>query len=483
MPVVLGLLLIFVLAWSAHSQGIADPDIWWHLRNAAELLHSGHFPQTDTWTFTVAGKPWIDFEWLSELGYYDAWKWLGPRGLYLAMMLLAAAILLGVYALAWLRSRDWLAAFLASLIAIHFFIVSLAPRTLLFGWLFLVIELAILWDLERGRDHTAWLPLVFLLWINCHGSWFIGFVLMMLFFACGWLRGEVGRLYATRWMPQQKWRFALVTAASIAALFVNPYGWRMVVYPLAAVFRHRLGTQYIAEWASLDFHSSLGKAVLAVFLGFAILQLVRRRRWSLQDLVFALVAVYGAFAYVRFVFLAGILILPMLAMDLKLPPAAKSADKPKDLRLASALAIVALLALLATQIPSARELQAGIAKESPEAALPYLHTLADRGNLFNEYEWGGYLEWYAPELKPFIDPRADIFAQTGVLDDYAHAIHAQDTFAILNRYQIRFALLENGSEMAYLLEHNASWEIAWQDQQIVILERVQAVTEGMPALP
>ncbi len=475
LPVVMGLLLVFVLAWSGRSQGIADPDIWWHLRNAADLLHTGHFAHADSWTFTVAGKPWIDIEWLAELGYYAAWKWLGGLGLYLAMMLLAAAIIVGVFCLAWLRSRDWLAAFLASLIAIHFSIVSLAPRTLLFGWLFLVVELAILWSLERGRDHTVWLPLLFLFWINTHGSWFIGFVLMLLFFGCGWVQGEWGRLYAVRWTLAQKRRFLLVVAASCAALFVNPYGWRLVVYPVEAVFRHRLGTQYIAEWASLDFHTPLGKAVLAVVLGLAVLQLLRRRRWNVQDLVFALIAVYAAFAYVRFVFLAGILILPMLAMDLKLPPAAESTQPVKDFRWVSGIATVALLALIGMEIPSARQLQAGIARDFPESALPYLHSVAGRGNLFNEYEWGGYLEWRVPELKTFIDSRTDIFAQAGVIDDYARAIHAENTFAILDRYHIRFALLAKSNAMAYLLEHSAGWKVAWEDKQAVAFERVQPV--------
>ena len=472
-PVVLALLLVFVLFWAGRSQGISDPDIWWHLRNAANLLHTRHFPHSDIWTFTVAGKPWINFEWLSELAYYAGWKCLGVRGLYLVMMLASAAIVLGVFRLAWLRSRDWLAALFVSLIAIHFFIVSLAPRTLLFGWLCLVIELAILWGLEHGRDRTAWLPLLFLLWINLHGSWFIGFVLMVLFFACGWFQGEWGGLYARRWTSAQKRRFLLVTAASCAALFVNPYGWRLVAYPVDAVFRNRLGTQFIAEWASLNLHTGFGKQVLAVFLGLAVLQLLRPRRWPLHDLVFALIAVYGAFAYVRFVFLAGIVILPMLAADLKLPAAPQSAANTKDFRWAAAIAIAVLLALIGTQMPSARELQAGLATDLPEQALPYLRTLAGRGNLFSQYEWGGYLEWEAPELKTFIDPRMDVFADSGVLEDYARAIHADDTFAILDRYRIRYALLAQGSEMAYLLAHNAGWKIAWQDQQTVVFERAQ----------
>jgi len=477
-PVVLGLVLVFVLVWAGRSQGISDPDIWWHLRNAADLVHTGHFPHADSWTFTVAGKPWIDFEWLAELWYYGAWRWLGNRGLCLAMMLLSAAIVLGVYRLAWLRSRDWLAALFISLIAIHFFIVSLAPRTLLFGWLFLVVELSILWSLEHGRDRTAWLPLLFLLWINVHGSWFIGFVLMVLFFACGWLQGERGGLYARRWTAAQKRRFLLVTVASAAALFVNPYGWRLVAYPVAAVFRNRLGTQFIAEWASLNLHTGFGKQVLAVFLGLSVLQLIRPRRWPLHDVVFALIALYGAFTYVRFVFLAGILILPMLAMDLKLPAAPPSGAKSKDFRWAAAAAIAVLLVLIGTQIPGTRELQAGIAKDFPEDALPYLRTLAGRGPLFNQYEWGGYLEWQAPELKTFIDPRMDVFAEAGVLNDYARAIHADNTFAILDRYRIRFALLAKGSEMAYLLAHNAGWKIVWQDRQAVVFERAQSASDS-----
>ena len=471
-PVVLAMLLLAVLAYSASGQGISDPDIWWHLRNAAQLLHTRHFIRADSWTFTVAGKPWIDIEWLAELPYYVAWRWLGDRGLYLVMLLLAGAIVVGVYGLAWLRSRDWLAAFLVSLIAIHFSIVSLAPRPLLFGWLFLVVELAILWVLQHGRDHTLWLPLLFLLWINTHGSWFIGFVLMVLFFACGWIQGEWGRLYALRWAPPQKRKFLLVIAASCAALFVNPWGWRLVVYPVEAVFRHRLGTQYIAEWASLDFHTAFGKEVLLVLLGFAVLQLLRRRRWPLQDLVFALIAVYAAFAYVRFVFLAGILLLPMLAMDLKFPPAASSDGPSKDFRWPSAVAVVVLLALMAADIPGAQQLQAGVAKDFPQTALPYLRGLAGRGNLFNEYDWGGYLEWQAPELKTFIDPRADIFVRTGVMADYARAVRAQDTFAILAKYRIRFALLAKDSPMAYLLEHSTDWKIVYQDKQAVVFQRV-----------
>ena len=175
LPVVLGLLLVYLLlfvsAGGAVNRTLADNDIWWHLRNASDLLRSGHFIRVESYTFTVAGKPWINFEWLGELPYYFANRWLGDRGLYLVTILTAAAIVLGIYCLARLRSGGWGSAFWAAAIAVFLTTVSMLPRPLLFGWLFLVIEVAVLWSLQKGRDFTAWLPLLFLLWINVHGSW------------------------------------------------------------------------------------------------------------------------------------------------------------------------------------------------------------------------------------------------------------------------------------------------------------------------
>lgn len=470
--VLFGLFLTYLLFFFGAHDGVSDPDIWWHLRNASLLVHSGHFIHADTLSYTVAGKPWVNFEWLSELPYYFAYVWLGLSGLYVTMMLLATAIILGIYRLALLRSQDTVAAFVASFVAVLFATVSLAPRTLLFGWLCLVVELGILWGLEKGRDHTAWLPVLFLLWINLHGSWFLGLGLMLLFFACGLIEGEWGALYATRWSAAQKRKLAVVTVASVAALFVNPYGWRLVAYPLDALVHDKVGMKYIAEWASLDFHSMLGKTVLVTLLAMALLQLVRGRRWLLQDFVLAAVGVFGALTYVRFVFLCGILVLPLLAQLLRLP-ARERERTHKPGRWLNAVAIAVLLALIAKSYPKAGQLHAGIAQSFPEKALPYVRGLAGKGRLLNEYRWGGYLEWEAPEVKTFIDPRSDIFVENGIMADYAKAAHIEDTFGVLDKYQIQYVLMPRQTPLAYVLAHNPAWTTAYEDEQAAVFERIR----------
>ncbi len=48
-------------------------------------------------------------------------------------------------------------------------------------------------------------------------------------------------------------------------------------------------------------------------------------------------------------------------------------------------------------------------------------------------------------------------SQRGVMADYLKAVSATDTFAILDRYQIRYAILMQGSPAAYLLGHSPQW--------------------------
>ncbi|HTW48760.1 MAG TPA: hypothetical protein VMD92_12480 [Acidobacteriaceae bacterium] len=475
LPTVLGMALVSMLFLITGTdrvvQPLEDPDVYWHLRDAWQLLHTGHFIRADSWTFTVGGKPWLDFEWLAELPYYFAFRWLGDSGLYVVMMVLLSAILVGMYALARLRSHDAKAAFVAAFIGLDFMTVSLGPRTLLFGWLFLTIELAILWNLREGRDYTAWLPPLFLLWINTHGSWLIGFALMAVYFACGLVGGEWGNLTATRWTRPQIRKFAIVTVVSFALLFINPYGWHLVAYPLDVAMQQKLTIEHIKEWFSLNFHEFRGKSTLVVLFLFGVLQLVRRRKWNLQDLVFLLIAIYGGFTYVRFVFLLGLVLVPLLAMELA-GVVGMPYDATTDRRAPNAVALAVILAVIVAFWAPEKKIHLGIAETYPEKALPWVHSLAGQGNLFNDFEYGGYLEWQVPEVKEFIDGRTDIFVHEGVMQDYLDTIHLKDTFEVLDKYRIRYVLLGKDFPLAYMLQHSPDWKIAYQDDRAIGFERV-----------
>ncbi len=89
--------MVVVVLFALVRQGMNDPDIWWHLRNAQYLFSTHHLPRVDMFSFTVTGTPWLDHEWLSEIPYYLVYRAFGLRGVFCLYLLTVELILLGIY--------------------------------------------------------------------------------------------------------------------------------------------------------------------------------------------------------------------------------------------------------------------------------------------------------------------------------------------------------------------------------------------------
>ncbi len=449
------------------SGSIADPDIWWHLRNAEVLLQSHSVVHYDLYSFTAGGSRWINESWLGELPYYFGWQWLGIRGIYLVMLAQIELILLGVFGLACLRSKNVKAAFVASSLAVWLATVSFGPRTLLAGWMCLILELFLLELFREGRDWLWCLVPLFVLWANLHGSWLIGLILFGVYCAAGLVQGTWGRIEASRWNRQQLRKLIFVGALSVAGLFVNPYGYHLVFYPFNFAFQQKLNVGRVEEWASLDFHAVRGKIFFVVLAAIIVSALARKRRWRLDELAFLLISLYAALAYSRFLFLAAIIVTPLLARELDFFPAYDGkADKPW----LNGILIVAITAGCAWHLPSEEFLRRDTQQNYPVKALPYLQQLHASGRIFNDYLWGGYLIWNVRDVPVFIDSRVDIFEYNGVFADYLDALDMKNTLAILQKYDIRYVLFRRQSPLAYLLSNTQSWQIAYQDETTIIFE-------------
>ncbi len=463
----LGLLSAVVFGFCVKQ--FAEPDLWWHLRNAQNLVEHHSFSRADTYSFTAAGLPWLNFEWLSEVPYYLAFKMWSLQGVLLVSILLAVLIFAGVYYLCCLYGADCKDAVLATLLAIFLGVISIGPRVLLFGWLCMVALLLLLERFRRTGKGLWLLPIVFALWVNLHPSWIFGIVVLLLVIACGLFEGQWGLIVATRWTRSQLRNLLLALAASLAALFVNPFGYKLVLYPFDFLFRQPANMQFVEEWQSVNFSTGNGK--LALFLVFALLLAVlfSRRHWRLQDVLLTAFALWVGLSHVRLLFFAGLVIPPILAPHLKLfPPYDPDLDKPW----LNAAIMAAIAASLIFLFPSTTKLQQQIDDSYPTAALRFMQQQNMHGRLFNQYVWGGYIEWQAPELKPFIDGRADIFVYNGVFDDYFRAALMRQPLEILDKYHIDYALLEPGRPLAYLLEHSPSWALVHQDKVAILFERI-----------
>ena len=218
---------------------IAEPDIWWHLRNATYLFQHHSLPRVDTYSFTAAGSPLLDFEWLSEVPFFLGFKSMGLQGVLTVYFAVLVLIYAGVYFRSCRAGADCKNATVATLLSIFLGVVSIGPRMLLFGWLCMVGLLLVLDRFQRTGRGLWLVPLLFALWINLHGSWVFGMVVLTLTTASGLVEGEWGLVVARRWAPGQLKKLLLALAASLAALFVNPFGYKLVLYPFDLLFRQQ----------------------------------------------------------------------------------------------------------------------------------------------------------------------------------------------------------------------------------------------------
>ena len=467
-PAVLaGALLTTVVIFANRS--IADPDIWWHLRNAEELVRTHHVVAADAYSFTVRSAPWINHEWLGELPYYLGWQCLGLQGLYATMALALAAIFLLLYVLAYRRSRDYKAAALACGMAIPLATVSFGPRTLLFGWVLLLLELLILQGWER-RPRGLWLlPPLFAVWVNTHGSWLIGFALLLAFAFSGCFNLRAGRIESLRRSAAQLKQLACVLAASAAALLLNPYGWRLVFYPFNLAFRQKLNVSHVEEWQSPDFHLVRGKVLLVMILGFVVLGLIGQARLRLDEVLFVLIAFYSALTYTRFLFLAAILVTPVLAAEFSLRDV--SGPAARDNPWLNLGMLGAMLAIALWQVPSAAQLSSGIVAEFPVAAVSHLGVVPGNARVLNDYDWGGYLIWNARRRPVFVDSRVDIFEYGGIFADYLDIMGLKNSLGLLDKHNIDYVLFARNKPLSYLLRHASGWRVIYEDNVAVLFER------------
>jgi hypothetical protein len=461
------------------ERNLPDIDLWWHLRNAQYLLTQHRLPNIESYSFTASGQPWMNYEWLGEIPYYLAWRAFGLEGVEILMLLLLEAVFMAVLYLCYQRSRQIKASVLACWVAMFLSTINFGPRTILFGYLYLLVLLALLERFRQQRKTPLWLlPPLFCVWINTHGSWPLGIAVLAIFIASGFTEGQWGVIQARRWSAHERRELLVTAAASGAALFLNPYGYRLVLYPLDLAFRQPLNVASIQEWASVDFHNLRGKVVLVLLLGLLSLALAQRRPWGLYDLLLILFALSFGLIHERLLFLAGIVVAPVLAELLQdwVPPYRPEIDK----RWLNTIIICGILAFVVNRFPTPAGLERQVAEEYPAEILPYLTAHPPAGNVLNYYTWGGYLGWKDPDFKVFVDSRVDIFERAGVFRDYLDIVGFHDPLRLLDQYRIRYVLFPRGQPLTYLLEHNPGWQVVYSGDISTLLERVEPAPPASP---
>src|SRR5258707_5801749 len=132
--------MVLALAVFQFSENTADPDLWGHIVYGQEMLHRGTIPKADIYSWTARGQPWINHEWLAEVGLGAAHQWLGGSGVLLlkvvvGLLTFVLALRLGINGMAW---PNRLAAWGLAALAVVEISYGFAARPQIFTALFLV---------------------------------------------------------------------------------------------------------------------------------------------------------------------------------------------------------------------------------------------------------------------------------------------------------------------------------------------------------
>lgn len=494
-------------------------DLAYQLRAGSEILHSGHIPATDTWTFTVAGTPWLDQQWGAQVvlgAVFDVAGWTGLALLRAALVALTFWLLLGALRSAWSiasvragGSAVASSARTATLIVLAFFAVAapaLALRPQLFAIVLFAATLRILVERSRHPRRLWLIPFMAVAWANLHGSFPLVIVLVALAWAdeIALLRVPPPPGHPRLPLPRRllgSTGLALIAGISGLATLVNPFGVDVWGY-ISNLARDPAITSQISEWrppwpldpAGFVFYVSL-VAVLGI-LSFRF----RTDRGRTPARYFApilTVVVFGVLGVVTGRGLAWWAIAAPVAM-VQLQPGLRLADVPvgafprlraRTAREASAsearrsplnAAVIAVLGLAAVALlpvwrPSgAAGVPAAVLSDAPQGIARELAALVKKGTLPRDARvwapqtWGSFLEWAAPEVRVAIDSRIELFPSPVIADAGEITSGATGWLDTLKLRGVQALVVDNPQNLSIiqnLLASKTDWKQVYMDDE------------------
>ncbi len=452
------------------SRLFSDGDTGWHLWAGFDVLRHGPRLIPDTLSFTRAGVPWMNTEWLSDVMFALCYRHAGYFGVALLVCLLYAGVFVWLYRILVRETGHFPASAVAALAAAVVALLHLLARPLVFSFVLLLAT----WELVRvrGRETLAvWLlPPLTALWANLHPTAFLapGFALFL------WLTRDRDR------------RLLLAAVLSTLALGLTPwgFGWLSTILPVGA---NKELLKRIDEWQTPRFNTIRYSPILL----YLLLSVAARRagpRLSRDEALVGLVCLVATLMAGRFGMIAAIMWAPYLARDLanwardsgggflgRFWRGAQDSVAPFERFFRPGLWPAVLSAAgLIFAVPLSRsfpEESRGFQPETfPLRAAARADSLALGPRVLNTYGWGGYLSWeYGGRWKVFIDGRAGFYGGQA-LDDYLAILDLKPGWQeVLARRRPDWMLLQSDLPVVQAAPLTGRWRVIYRDSLATIL--------------
>lgn len=419
-------IILFGIFISSLCTPIREIDFFWHLATGNWILNAGVLPSIDPFSYTAPAPDNRDSlilqgYWLSQVTYATLWKIWGEGGVVALRVLILCGLFASVYGALKRRGvSSWFALLAIFPICLDMRLpISIGDRPQL--WSFLLVSLLVLiLDTfpEEGRTKKmVTLCLLTILWSNLHPGILLGSVIVSIYLICTLGRNLTG---ARDWPSFLG--FGLVLFSSI----LSPAGYKIYSTALEIFTPSREmkvylssnldGTDLIKLWNMGNFDSW---GFLLVFLLCMVTIVFRFKKMCAEHLAMLVMLSVMAFLSARYM-----IFLTILGTQITLPYWQDVLLRfQQSLSVRKMLPVFVSLLLIFSSFTMYKQqgsvfIEGALSEVNyPKGAVNYLKRTHPPGNLFNIYEWGGYLMVYLPEYKVYIDGRG-LGANKGSMIEY-----------------------------------------------------------------
>ncbi len=388
-----------------------DPDFGWHLK-AGEYISKNGIPKYDVFTFTAGNFQWINHEWLNDVLIYMLYN----SGGYLATAIFFSFLWVSGLLIAKRTSLKF-PLLLATVAVVPFAGIRPVAWTVFF---IAILERIIC---SKNKKFQYLLPIIFIIWANLHGSFVLGLLILILY-----------QLFSSN---KVKWHILVISCLSV---LINPYGFGIFeeIYRTGADSQLRFR---ISEWRPVLLpYSSVAFVVISVSLVLALRKEAWKAIFSIPSL--ALAMTLSSIRHLPIYVITSIRYLEIYQLELiskvnKIKSFAEL-DRIKYVSIAILYIFIVLSSVL-----SVRSAIYG-AEKYPVLAVSYIKDEGCNGNIFNSYNYGGFLIWKLPNNKVYIDGRMPSWENSGknYFNEYIEFINnEQSREAQIKKYNIRCTLI------------------------------------------
>ncbi len=463
-------------------------DFFWHLKTGEWIWQHKSLPAGDPFSFTAHGADAtrehfvLTSYWGSQILYYLLYCACGFPGIVLMRFVVMGLLI--YFLLARFEKKTVTALCLTLLAAIILADLFATDRPQLFSFLFFAMLMLLLQSLKKTSAVAPYaaLPLLMLVWANMHAGFAAGLATIAVYTAgegIKFLRPSLDP------MPKENYR-KLVWAAAIALAvsLINPNTYHFlsgnIIFQPSDIIADSLDYQSPIRTFALSRACSL---LIYWFFLFVVIAgaILKFRDTDLTELLLLLGIGFFSFTTVRYVPFFIIAGLPVVDRRLSELPNAKTVS--------IALAVIALSSAALFTVSEAgnlRNLSTGALVNSfkyPVDASEFIAGAGISGNMYNHFNWGGYLIWtLSPQRKVFIDGR--------ILDDdsYREAMLINNAAAdgsgpapkwkrLLNKYEVNYVVIPiftrtgDLQPLLYALLADSDWALVFYGFDSVIFMR------------